>query len=96
MVGLIAGSAGVVCSDSAAKFIAPAVGVGAVVLMGPTAMERTGPVTEAVAGGGGAAVMAPVACQGCLRRRCRHRTCMEAIRPGEVVAAAAEMLNGRR
>jgi len=62
MVGLIASAACVVCSDSAAKFIAPAVGTDAVVLIGPTRLERTGPVL------GGRAVVADVPCQGCLRR----------------------------
>ena len=86
MVGVIAASAGVVCSDSAAKFIAPAVGVGVVALIGPTRVDRTGPYPR------GRAVVAPVACQGCLRRRCRHITCMELIDPAEVVSAAREML----
>lgn len=86
MVGLIAASAGVVCSDSAAKFIAPAVGVDVVTLIGPTRLERTGPVL------GGRALVADVPCQGCLRRRCRHITCMQVIRPEAVIAAAEEML----
>ncbi len=85
MVGVIAASAGVVCSDSAAMFIAPAVGVGVVVLVGPTRVERTGPV------GSGRALVADVPCQGCLRKRCRHITCMELIDPAAVVAAANEL-----
>ncbi len=43
MVAVIARSGGVICSDSAAKFIAPAVGVGVVALLGPTRVESTGP-----------------------------------------------------
>jgi heptosyltransferase-1 len=86
MVALIAASAGVVCSDSAAKFIAPAVGVGCVVLIGPTRVEKTGPV------GGGRAVVADVACQGCLKRACRHVTCMELIDPAAALSAADAML----
>lgn len=89
MTGLIAASAGVVCSDSAAKFIAPAVGVGAVVLIGPTRVERTGPV------GPGRAIVANVPCQGCLKRQCRHITCMQVIDPASVIAAADEMLDER-
>ena len=80
MVAVIARSGGVICSDSAAKFIAPAVGVGVVTLLGPTRVESTGPFVpgrhvraESLA--------APVACQGCLNRRCRHVTCMERHRP---------------
>lgn len=86
MVGLIAASAGVLCGDSAAKFIAPAVGVPAVVVVGPTRVERTGPYLR------GQAVVADVPCQGCLKRSCRHVTCMESIEPLRVVEAAEEML----
>ena len=86
LVGLIAASAGVVCCDSAAKFIAPAVGVDCLVLIGPTRVERTGPYL------GGRAVVAKVPCQGCLKRRCRHITCMQMIDPDEVAAAAQAMV----
>jgi len=89
MMGLIAASAGVICSDSAAKFISPAVGVDAVVLIGPTRLERTGPV------GASRAIAADVPCQGCLKRRCRHTTCMELIDPAEVAAAADDLLAER-
>lgn len=87
MVGLIAASSGVVCSDSAPKFIAPAVSVDCVTLLGPTQAKRTGPYPR------GKAIIAPVPCQGCLRRHCDHITCMEAISPDEVVSAGREMLN---
>jgi heptosyltransferase I len=86
MAGLIARSAGVICGDSAAKFIAPAVGVPAIVLIGPTRVERTGPYLL------GQAVVADVPCQGCLKRFCRHVTCMESIAPARVVAAAEGLL----
>jgi len=89
MVALIAASAGVVCCDSAAKFIAPAVGVDVVTLVGPTRLDRTGPYRR------GAAVVADVPCQGCLRRRCRHITCMDLIAPGEVISGVREMLAQR-
>ncbi len=89
MVGVIAACAGVVCCDSAAKFIAPAVGVDTVTLIGPTRVERTGPY------GRGSAVVADVPCAGCLKRRCRHVSCMELIDPSDVVAAAREMLSER-
>jgi len=87
MAGLIAASAGAVCCDSAAKFIAPAVGVGCVVLIGPTRPAHTGPYLR------GAAVVADVPCQGCLKKRCRHVTCMQSIEPGDVVLAARAMLS---
>jgi len=89
MVGLTARSAAVICGDSAAKFIAPAVGVPAVVIIGPTRPERTGPYLL------GRAVVAEVACQGCLKRSCRHVTCMESIEPARVIAAAKEVLETR-
>lgn len=87
MVGLIADSAGVVCCDSAAKFIAPAVGVNVVTLIGPTQLERTGPYRL------GSAVVAGVHCQGCLKRTCHPAVCMEVIDPDEVVSAVGTMLN---
>ena len=90
MVALIAASAGVVCCDSAVKFIAPAVGVGCVVLIGPTRVAHTGPYLR------GHAIVAPVPCQGCLQTRCGHITCMQAIEPPAVIAATEAMLNGRK
>ncbi len=83
-VAMIAASGGVICCDSAAKFIAPAVGVEAVSLIGPTRIERTGPYLR------GRAVVADVPCRGCLRRRCRHTTCMELIDPARVARVAEE------
>ena len=88
LVGVIAASGGVVCCDSAAKFIAPAVGVDVVTLIGPTKVERTGPYLN------GKAIIADVPCQGCLTRRCDPAVCMELIDPGEVTAAVAEMFAG--
>jgi len=87
MVGMIAASAGVVCCDSAAKFIAPAVGVDCVVLIGPTRVERTGPYRK------GRAIVAKVPCQGCLQKLCRHRTCMESISPEVVLEAIDAMIH---
>ena len=86
MVGVISASAGVICCDSAAKFIAPAVGVDVVTLIGPTQIERTGPYRL------GRAIVANVPCQGCLRRSCHPAVCMELIDPADVVAAARDML----
>ncbi len=86
MVGVIAAAAGVICCDSAAKFIAPAVGTDVVTLIGPTRVECTGPYPI------GRAVVSQVACRGCLRKRCHPPICMELIDPAEVVAAARRML----
>lgn len=86
-VALVAASAGVVCSDSAAKFIAPAVGTDCVVLLGPTRPERTGPYLR------GRALLADVPCGGCLKKRCPHVTCMQSIAPADVAQAARNMLS---
>ena len=88
MVGLIAASAGVICCDSAAQSIAPALGVGCVTLIGPTRVGRTGPYL------GGRAVVSPAPCQGCLQRTCPHITCMELIEPADVISAAEGLLQG--
>ena len=89
MAAVIAASAGVICSDSAAKFIAPAVGVEAITLIGPTRIELTGPYLR------GQAVVADVPCRGCLRRRCRHVSCMQLLDPARVVRAATSLLDER-
>ena len=89
MVAVIAASRGVVCCDSAAKFIAPAVGRGAVVLIGPTREANTGPYLR------GRTIVADTPCRGCLKKRCKHVSCMELIEPSAVIAAAEEMLNGQ-
>ncbi|MCE5327746.1 MAG: glycosyltransferase family 9 protein [Planctomycetaceae bacterium] len=89
LVAMIASGAAVVCCDSAAKFIAPAVGVDVVTLIGPTRPERTGAYLR------GRNLVADVPCQGCLRRRCPHVTCMQSIEPQAVVAAVtAGLANG--
>ncbi len=90
LVALLAGASVVLCCDSAAKFIAQAVGTPPVVLIGPTRPERTGPYARAAAPG--VAVVAEVPCTGCLRKRCPHVTCMESIEPGRVVAATERVL----
>jgi lipopolysaccharide heptosyltransferase I len=89
LVGVIARSAGVVCCDSAAMYIAPAVGVKVLALIGPTRIERTGPYRL------GKAVSAPVPCRGCLRRVCSHAACMELIAPSRVAGEAMEMFSQR-
>lgn len=90
MVALIEASAGVICSDSAAKFIAPAVGVDVVTLLGPTRLELTGPYPR------GQAIVAPTPCQGCRKKHCSHITCMELISPADVISAAETMLVSSR
>ena len=89
MLGVIASAACVVCSDSAAQFIAQALAVPVVTLMGPTRPERTGPILR------GQAIVADVPCQGCLRRRCRHITCMQTIAPETIISAVKEALDER-
>lgn len=87
MVALIAASCGVVCSDSAAQYIGPAVGVDVVTLVGPTRPRRTGPYLR------GKTIVADIPCRGCLKRSCRHATCMDSIDPDLVVEAAMDMLD---
>lgn len=91
MVGLISAGGVVICSDSAAKFIAPAVGVNVVCLLGPTRLETTGPYlgdprVQAKS------LLADVPCQGCLKRRCARMDCMASIPPAAVLAAAMDLL----
>jgi lipopolysaccharide heptosyltransferase I len=86
LVALIADSAGVICSDSAAKFIAPAVGRECITLIGPTQTQRTGPYLK------GQAIVAETACQGCLKKRCTHVTCMASIEPEAVAEAAMKQI----
>jgi len=100
MVALIAAARGVICSDSAAKFIAPAVSTPAVALLGPTRVERTGVYTPEPPNTGEASVPRPhiqavnivtqLPCQGCLRRRCAHTACMQSIPPARVVETAVK------
>lgn len=77
--------------DSAFKFIAQATGTPPLVIVGPTRPERTGPYPGVQPAGRTIGPSLP--CQGCLRKRCRHVTCMEVIAPGEVIELAREMLS---
>jgi heptosyltransferase I len=85
-VAMISASSGVICGDSAAALIAPAVGVRSVVLIGPTRPELTGPYSR------GRAIVADLPCGGCLQKRCSHMTCMQIIDPDDVIESASEML----
>jgi ADP-heptose:LPS heptosyltransferase len=84
---VIAASAGVICCDSAVKFLAAATGRPCTVLIGPTRAERTGPY-----GPYGRVASAEIPCRGCLDRTCPHITCMQLIRPEDVIDAAVSML----
>jgi lipopolysaccharide heptosyltransferase I len=90
LAAVIRASSGVVCCDSAAKFIAPAVGREALTLIGPTRVERTGPYLT------GRALVADVPCQGCLKKYCPHATCMQSISPKDVIATTMQMLDTDR
>lgn len=83
LVGVIAGSAGVISCDSATMNIATATGVPQVTLIGPTDPARTGPYRRPEA-----VVATPAPCRGCLRRRGRGCDCMEQISPTDVLEAA--------
>jgi heptosyltransferase-2 len=73
-----------VCNDAGARHVAVAFGVPCVVLMGPTALEKTDMNLEGVS-----VLSADVACRPCYRRECPidHR-CMERI-PAEAVVEEA-------
>jgi len=86
-VAMIAASSGVICGDSAAALIAPAVGVKSVVMIGPTRPERTGPYRD------GQAIVSDIPCAGCLDKQCSHITCMQTIDPDQVLQSALAMLN---
>ena len=87
LVATIASARALVCCDSAASLIAPAVGTPFVTLTGPTRPERTGPY-----GPLGEAVFADIPCIGCLRRSCPHAACMQLLEPSRVTAAAVTAL----
>ncbi len=91
VVALIASAGAVVCCDSSANFIAPAVGTPFVTLIGPTRPERTGPPSPM-----GKAIVADIPCAGCLKRRCRHNTCMQLITPEQVIAETRNAFSRRR
>jgi heptosyltransferase-1 len=94
LVALLAQARGVICSDSAAKFIAPAVGTPCVTLLGPTRVERTGPIDPDPSRqiSPSVAIVADVPCQGCLKKRCPHITCMQSIAPEQIIDAARHAL----
>ncbi len=79
-----------VANDAGARHIAVAFGVPCVVLMGPTAIEKTNLNLSRVA-----VLSADVACRPCYQRQCPidHR-CMTRIAPEQVVAVAAPALHG--
>jgi len=88
----MAGARVLVCNDAGARHVAVAFGVPCVVMMGPTALEKTNMNLEHVS-----VLTADVACRPCYRRVCPidHR-CMTRI-PAEVVAeeAARALAAGR-
>ena len=88
LVGVISQASGVICSDSAAQFIAPGTQTPCLSLIGPTKPERTGPFW-----GLGKALVADIPCQGCLKKRCHHISCMQSLSPDLVVRTALEMFD---
>ncbi|MFP4356534.1 MAG: glycosyltransferase family 9 protein [Phycisphaerae bacterium] len=92
-VALLASAAGVVCCDSAAKFIAQAVRTPAVCLIGPTDAARTGLWGRSTSPA--ANLVSPVCCQGCLKKHCRHITCMQVISPDDAISASLAAFQAR-
>jgi heptosyltransferase-2 len=81
----------VVCNDAGARHIAVAFGVPAVVLFGPTSLEKTNLNLERVE-----ALWEDVACRPCYQRECPidHR-CMTRLAPERVIEAALRALPAR-
>ncbi|HET6303153.1 MAG TPA: lipopolysaccharide heptosyltransferase II [Myxococcota bacterium] len=79
-------------NDAGARHVAVAFGVPAVILMGPTALEKTGLNLDRVE-----VLSADVPCRPCYLRECPidHR-CMTRIEPERVLAAALPALEGPR
>jgi heptosyltransferase-2 len=77
-----------VCNDAGARHVAVAFGVPCVVMMGPTALEKTNMNLDRVS-----VLTADVACRPCYKRDCPidHR-CMTRIPPEEVAAEAIRAL----
>ncbi len=84
LLAVITYSSVVLCGDSAAKFISAAADTPCITLMGPTRTEKTGPTGRATA------LVSGVSCQGCLKKHCRHMTCMQSIKPDLVCSCALE------
>jgi heptosyltransferase-2 len=79
-----------VCNDAGARHVAVAFGVPAIVLFGPTSLEKTNLNLELVT-----ALAADVECRPCYHRDCPidHR-CMTRLRPESAIAAARAALAG--
>lgn len=90
LAAMLASAGAVVCCDSAAKFIAQAVGTPVVVLIGPTISERTGHYPKSPVGG--VSISADLPCRHCLKKVCLHGTCMDLIPPGQVASEAIKAL----
>ncbi len=91
LAAVLASADAVVCCDSAAKFIAQAVGTPPVVLIGPTIAGRTGHYPKSPAGG--VSMSADLPCRHCLKKHCSHGTCMDLILPGQVASEALKAMN---
>ncbi len=80
-----------VCNDAGARHVAVAFGTPAIVLFGPTAIEKTSLNLERVT-----VLFEPVDCRPCYRRRCPidHR-CLVRLAPERVIEAARPLLRER-
>jgi len=81
-----------VCNDAGARHVATAFGTPAVVLFGPTALEKTDCNLETIE-----VVETQVDCRPCYRRECPidHR-CMSRLDPADVVGRTGAVLDARR
>ena len=80
LIDLIAAAAVVVSCDTGPMHLAVALGKPLVALFGPSDERRTGPYR-------GTVIRAKLDCAPCSRKTCAVPTCMEAIRPEDVLQA---------
>ncbi len=78
LAAVLARAEAVVTCDTGPMHLAAAGGAGGLALFGPTRPWRTGPF-----GGRFQVLTGPLACQGCLRKRC-DQPCLELVTPDEV------------
>jgi lipopolysaccharide heptosyltransferase I len=79
----------VIANDTGPMHIAAALGVPMVTLFGPTSEHRTGPYGRPLT-----VLRAELPCTPCFSRKCSHISCMNWLKPEEVVAAVERQLRG--
>lgn len=98
MMAVMAGSAGLISTDTGPSHMAAALGVPVVSLFGPTQALQTGPFADGK--NFVDIVSAKISCSPCVGtpafRTCERNRCMEAITPQKVAASAQTLIQLRR